>query len=99
MQIVIVQAIFNCLIFPTDAESASKSKDPSVTLKIILGVALPVVFILMGVAVYWRYLYLLVLTVFSWAESFTAVISHTRPPTIFTHFKNYVLVDVNQMYP
>lgn len=37
------------------AESVSKSKDPSVTLKIILGVALPVVFILMGVAVYWRF--------------------------------------------
>ena len=30
---------------------------------------------------------------------FTAVISHTRPPTIFVHFENYVLVDVNQMYP
>ena len=29
----------------------------------------------------------------------TAVISHTRPPTIFFHFENYVLVDVNQMYP
>ena len=29
----------------------------------------------------------------------TAVISHTHPPTIFSHFKNYVLVDVNQMYP
>ena len=29
----------------------------------------------------------------------TAVISHTRPPTTFSHFKNYMLVDINQMYP
>ena len=28
----------------------------------------------------------------------TAVISHTRLPTIFSHFENCVLVDVNQMY-
>ena len=28
-----------------------------------------------------------------------AVISHKRPPTIFSYFKNYILVDVNQMYP
>ena len=29
----------------------------------------------------------------------TAVISHTRPPVIFTISKKCVLVDVNQMYP
>ena len=32
-------------------------------------------------------------------DRITAVISHTRPPTIFSHFENCVLVDVNQMYP
>ena len=30
---------------------------------------------------------------------FTEVVSHTCPPTIFSHFENCVLVDVNQMYP
>ena len=30
---------------------------------------------------------------------FTAVISHMRPPTIYCHFENCILVDVNQMYP
>ena len=33
------------------------------------------------------------------SRDITVVISHTRPSTIFFHFENYVLVDVNQMHP
>ena len=34
-----------------------------------------------------------------YAGVITAVLSHTRPPTIFSHFENCILVDVNQTYP
>ena len=40
---------------------------------------------------------LLLLTMVRNRVTFTAVISHTRPPTIFSHFETYVLVDVNQI--
>ena len=33
------------------------------------------------------------------SRDITVVISPTRPSTIFFHFENYVLVDVNQMHP
>ena len=34
-----------------------------------------------------------------YSQGVTVVLSHTRPPTIFSHFENCVLVDVNQTYP
>ena len=47
-------------MFPPDAKGSSKPEDVSTTLHIILAVALPVLFvILVGVALYFRYLHLL----------------------------------------
>ena len=76
LQTVNVQIILIvCFYFSPAANGAGKSEHHGATLIIILAVALPIVaFILIGVAVYCRYLHLHFLAVLSWAKSCTTIL-------------------------